>query len=88
MEKKDPYESLRLRLDECHRWPEAYYFKFIVPRSELATLLPFLEGMTLTQRESRGGKYISVTASLFALSTDEVIAVYRRTAHIKGLLSV
>lgn len=81
-------QALKRALDVSSVWPARYVFKFIVPAAELNHLLAILDGFPHTTRESRSGRYISVTCEVEMPSSDAVIEVYQRTAWIQGLLSL
>lgn len=84
----DPYASLKLRLDESHRWPGVYTFKFIM-RSELVpSFVVVLEGHKYTTRSSAEGRHVAITAELFMESSDEVIALYRKAAEFAGVIAL
>jgi len=84
----DPLVGLKSTLDETVRFPSVYVFKFIVPAGELDVLMGHLGEMPTTERQSSGGKYVSVTSETVVISSDEVIDVYRRTSVVKGLMSL
>jgi hypothetical protein len=85
------YESLRNSLNENHKWPSVYMFKFIVPDEEI----PVNQALNLFGMEadvqiksSKTGKYISITAKELMLNADSVIGVYERASKIKGLMAL
>ncbi|MFW5721904.1 MAG: DUF493 family protein [Desulfohalobiaceae bacterium] len=83
------FESLRQRLDEHYAWPTVYTFKFIVPRASSKELLSLFESDTgVSVRESRGGKYLSLTATVLMPGSESVIAVYEAVAEIEGIISL
>jgi len=84
----DPYASLKLRLDEEHRWPAVYTFKFIMKSELVPAFVVILEGHKYTTRVSAAGRHIAITAELFMESSDEVIALYRRAAEFAGVISL
>lgn len=81
-------DRLKQALDAHVAWPNVYVFKFIVPAGELNHLLALLDGMRWTTRESREGRYVSVTCEVMMESSEDVIAVYRRASRVKGLMSL
>ena len=84
----DSFKELKEKLDNHHNWPENYTFKFVVPKDQVNELLDVLpEGKTL-QKESKTGKYISVTLVIKAKHSDEVVDVYRKATKIKNLISL
>ena len=80
--------NFQARLDEFHRWPCPFTFKFIAPREKMADLLPIFEGKPFTTRPSKSGRYVSLTAEWELSSSDEVIAIYRQVARIQGVLAL
>jgi hypothetical protein len=83
-----PLEGLKRALKAYQSWPSVYVFKFIVPSAELNHLLALLDGLPYTTRSSSSGRYVSVTIEVEMPCADDVIAVYLRTAGIKGLVSL
>ena len=76
-------------LDEHHKWPAMYSFKFIVPAAkgkELEALIPEAERME--SRPSSGGKYTAYTFHCPMGSGREVMSVYARVKGIQGLVSL
>ncbi len=82
------WDALRERLDQGHVWPHDYTFKFIVPRERLAELEAQWGDVPFRTRESRGGRYVSLTAVFRAASADEVVERYRKAAEIQGLMAL
>ncbi len=83
------FESLRQRLDEHYDWPAVYTFKFIVPRASSKELLSLFESDTgVSVRKSRGGKYLSLTATVLMPGSESVIAVYEAATEIEGIISL
>lgn len=84
----DPYASLKSRLDEEHRWPGVYTFKFIMRAEIVPTFTVVLEGHKYTTRHSAEGRHVAITAELFMESSDEVIELYRKAAAFSGVISL
>lgn len=84
----DTHDTFERMLDEHHQWPCPYVFKFIVPTENLALLTALFDGQPLTMRESRGGKYTSVTVESTMCSGKSVMETYRRASEIPGLLAL
>ncbi|MFW6324578.1 MAG: DUF493 family protein [Desulfovibrionales bacterium] len=83
------YESLQKTLDKHYDWPAVYTFKLIVPKKSAEKLLSVFESdKGLSVRESRNGKYLSVTANVIMPSSESVIAVYEAVAEIEGIISL
>lgn len=84
------YAELEQKLESYHKFPSTYLFKFIVPNNlqslaEVEAL--FGEKAVVTTRESKTGKYISITAKEIVLQSSEVITVYKKAEIIEGLIS-
>jgi putative lipoic acid-binding regulatory protein len=75
-------------LDSTMSWPGEYTFKFIVPRAAARHLVALLGELPFTERSSRAGRYIAVTVAARMDSSAAVIALYRRTAAVKGLIAL
>ena len=89
MEHDDARERMRKALDQVHKWPSVYMFKFIFePDKERldAVLALFPPESELLRKYSQGGKYLSITAKEVMMSADEVVARYDKAAQIKGVI--
>lgn len=84
----DQFHKLKLVMDETMTFPTDYQYKFIVPVAELPNILKILDGMNLTQEESKTGKYISITAKARMNSSSDIISVYKNVSYIKGIISL
>lgn len=83
--------SLEEKLNETTEWPSVYMFKFIVPSdNRRIALVEALFGpeATLATKESRSGKYISITCKVVMLNALEIIEKYRKAAAIEGLIAL
>lgn len=86
----EDFSKLRKQL-ELQEWPGVYFYKFIIPNDseKLAkTTALFNDSVDLAFKESKSGKYISVSAKEMMLSIDEVISKYQEATKIKGLISL
>jgi putative lipoic acid-binding regulatory protein len=82
-------QSFRQALENNYTWPSTYTFKFIVPCQNIDLVLKlFEEKDDIKTRESRNGRYISVTAKSKVFSSEEVIEVYKSAAQINGVISL
>ncbi len=84
-------DSLKQKLDAGYNWPMEYLFKFIVPArmdSIARVEALFQEHATVYRKESRNGKYISISASQTMQSSNEVIHVYKKAMHIENILAL
>ncbi|TIH12177.1 DUF493 domain-containing protein [Marinifilum sp. JC120] len=81
-------EQFKATLDEHHTWPCDYTFKFIVPSKSLDELKSMIDGFPYTERDSKTGKYTSVTVCIHANSSDVILNIYEKAATIEGLISL
>lgn len=84
-EKIDQFKQV---LDGHHQWPCPYTFKFIVPSENLPLVLELFPDNELSTRESKSGKYTSVTMNSNMCSSQEVMDVYEKASHVPGLMSL
>ncbi|MDZ4822972.1 MAG: DUF493 domain-containing protein [Flavobacteriales bacterium] len=88
---EDRLHSLRQRLNEIHRWPSIYMFKFILPTDEnkIAHLKQiFGESVEIRERLSTNGNYTSFTIREMMLDADSIFARYNDAAKIEGIISL
>lgn len=91
-DKKDFYINLKVQLDDTTEFPADYMYKFIVPTDEnqlkeVQTIFDF-KGAVIKTRDSKTGKYVSITIVLKLNSADEVIRYYKKVEKIKGIISL
>lgn len=85
------YTNLHEQLTQQFTWPRPYLFKFIVPSNSQSIALTqalFDETAEIAMRESKTGKYTSISAKQVMLNPDEVIAKYKKASTIEGLMSL
>lgn len=75
-------------LDQEHKWPDFYLFKFVVPQDKEPEIKALFPDHQVHTRSSRTGKYISVSVSVMAESSDLVIAIYEKASLIEGLIAL
>ena len=88
---EEQIERLRARLNEIHRWPSVFMFKFILPSNEesITTLkLIFGESAEFQERISSAGKYTSVTVREMILDADAIFDRYIKASSIEGIISL
>ncbi len=88
---EDQLEQLRQRLNEIHRWPSIYMFKFILPsdKERISKLkLIFGESAEFKEKLSAHGKYTSITVLEMMLDADSIFARYTKASSIEGILSL
>jgi putative lipoic acid-binding regulatory protein len=69
--------SLKDALDAEYKWPCPYTFKFVIPATKKEKILSFFPAHLVEWKDSRSGKYLSLTCTQTMMSSDEVIAIYQ-----------
>jgi uncharacterized protein len=90
MSNSSSYDKLRDQLNLEKNWPIVYMFKFIVPaENKLIALVEskFSDEAIINQKESSGGKYISITIKEVMMDAESIIAKYQQMEGIQGLMS-
>jgi len=86
------YEKLRNQLKEATVFPADYLYKFIVPSGgdKVAAIQEIFNegGAVIKTKKSKTGKYISVSILLHVQHADEIIAYYKKTSTIEGIISL
>jgi putative lipoic acid-binding regulatory protein len=84
------YASLKEKLEHTHDFPEDYLYKFILTndQSKLTDIYRVFEGIkfTMTNRDSKNGKYTSISINAFVLDANQVIKIYKEVGLIKGVM--
>ena len=83
------FTALKTKLDEVHVWPCLYVFKFIVKKEQTPEVEAlFKKGAPFERRDSKGGKYVGMTAQVLMDTSAEVISVYREAVKINGCIAL
>ena len=85
------FEAFKKSLEEQLTFPSVYMFKFIVQASNQKIALIeslFPEEADIHQKESNQGKYMSITAKIVVMSSDEVIEIYKKALAIEGVIAL
>lgn len=87
------YKKLKTQLADTSSWPSVYLYKFIVPTSkEKIKLVEDIFnnlGAVITTKQSKNGKYTSVSIKVRMKSPDEVITKYKEVAgKVEGVISL
>lgn len=86
----DFYKSFKEKLELTHTFPCNYMFKYIVPSdpSLIARLHAIFNDSktSFSTRDSKNGKYTSVTVKVPVSDADDVIIYYRQAAAIEGIV--
>lgn len=84
----DKTEQFKQVLDEHHQWPCPYIYKFIMPAENIALFKELFPEEKIEIRQSRTGKYTSVTMVSTMCSSDEVLSIYEKASQVPGLMSL
>jgi putative lipoic acid-binding regulatory protein len=87
------YKKLKIQLEDTNEWPSEYLYKFIVTSSTEKTVkiesLFDNTGAVITTKESKNGKYTSVSINVIMKDPDAVIAKYIEVAdNVEGVISL
>lgn len=87
------YEKLKSQLYDTSLWPAEYLYKFIVISE--GTGVKDIEGLfdnlgaVITTKESKNGKYTSVSINLMMKNPEAVVEKYKEVAEkIEGVISL
>ncbi|MBG6130818.1 putative lipoic acid-binding regulatory protein [Aquimarina sp. EL_43] len=93
---KDPeefYKKLKEQLADTSLWPTSYLYKFIVPTNtekieQIESIFDNL-GSVIQTKQSKNGKYTSVSINVRMKNPDQVIAKYKEVAEkVEGVISL
>lgn len=86
----DIYANLKEKLESVEKFPGLYHFKFIITGGldKIEDLRKVLPNDEFIQQPSKTGKYVSITVKKQMQNADEVIAIYKETAIIKGIMTL
>lgn len=84
------YTSLKEKLEATHEFPQDYLFKFIVENNpaKLTEIYRVFDGIkfTLSNKESKNGKYTSCNLYAFMMDANQVINTYKEVGKIEGVM--
>lgn len=87
---EDFYNSLKEKLTAHHNFPEDYLFKFIITsdESKLTEIYRVFDDInfTMSTRDSKNGKYTSLSINAFVLDAEQVVKIYKQVALIEGVM--
>jgi putative lipoic acid-binding regulatory protein len=86
------YDRLKEELLKSTSWPSDYLYKFIIPTNvEKAKQISAIfdnTGAVIQSKQSRNGKYTSLSVTVHLNNPDEVIAKYREVGKVEGVISL
>ena len=87
---EDFYASLKEKLEATHDFPQDYLFKFIITNEESkqTEIYRVFDNVKyiLSTKDSKNGKYTSLTMNAFVLDADQVISIYKEVGKISGVM--
>ncbi|GAA0722952.1 DUF493 family protein [Aquimarina litoralis] len=87
------YKKLKAQLADTALWPTNYLYKFIVPTetekvNQVEEIFNNL-GAVITTKQSKNGKYTSVSINVRMKNPDHVISKYKEVADkVEGVISL
>ena len=87
------YNKLRVQLAETTSWPSEYLYKFIVitDKVKITQIEDIFDntGAVINTKESKNGKYTSVSVNVIMKNPDAVILKYQEvTNNVEGVISL
>jgi len=86
------YNRLQEQLKETSTWPSDYLYKFIVlsEPDKIARIHKIFDntGAVIESKQSKKGKYTSVSVTVNLKSPDAVIAKYKEVGKVEGVISL
>ncbi len=82
------FSDFKEKLENSYSWPSLYMFKFIVPAGKEKAVKNLFPKHDVTQKPSKNGNYISLTAEIMAGSSDQIITIYLKADEIEGLIAL
>jgi putative lipoic acid-binding regulatory protein len=91
-DKNEFYSKLKVQLEDTTDFPAEYMYKFIVPsgenRTEQVEQLFDNTGAVIKTKQSKTGKYVSLSIVLQIESAEKIISYYKKAEKIKGIISL
>ena len=87
------YKKLKDQLYDTANWPAEYLYKFIIKSdnhktAQIETLFNNI-GAVIHTKESKNGKYTSISINVLMLDPDSVIRKYKEVAeNVEGVISL
>ncbi|TXD50398.1 MULTISPECIES: DUF493 family protein [unclassified Polaribacter] len=91
-DKNEFYSNLKVQLEDTTDFPADYMYKFIVPTdaNQLEEVQNLFDnrGAVIKTKNSKTGKYVSITIVLMLENADQIISYYKKVEKIKGIISL
>ncbi len=87
------YKKLKVQLADTSLWPSTYLYKFIVPTdtSKIMQIEVIFDnlGAVINTKQSKNGKYTSISVNVRMKNPDQVILKYKEVANkVEGVISL
>ena len=86
------YKRLKEELFQNTPWPSDYLYKFIIPTDtdKIDRIHKIFDntGAVIESKQSRKGKYTSISVTVNLANPDEVISKYKEVGKIEGVISL
>lgn len=86
------YKKLKIQLEDTSSWPSKYLYKFIVPTDEakINHIQNIFDntGAVIESRQSKKGKYTSISVTVHLASPELVIEKYKEVGKVEGVISL
>ena len=84
------YIKLKEELNKVEKFPTSFTYKFIIPteHKKIAEIQKIFDDANpqFQMRESKNGKYTSVTVVVYVIDADQVIHFYKEVGKIEGVI--
>lgn len=84
----ESFKAFKEKLDQEHKWPATYMFKFVVPKAKIDEFQKVFAKEPFQPKKSKAGNYTSFTMKKMMNSSDEVVEIYVRARKIEGLIAL
>lgn len=81
-------EAFKEKLDQEHKWPDIYLFKFVVPIRKAQDFKKTFPEFSFQEKKSNAGNYISFTLKREMRSSDEVVDIYIKAKTVEGVIAL
>ncbi len=89
-ENKEFYKRFKNELEKSHSFPDNYAFKFIIENDshKMAQIQQIFDTSEpqYANKDSKNGKYTSLTVNIYALDADTVIDFYQKVSKLDGVI--
>ncbi len=86
------YKRLKSQLEDTTSWPSNYLYKFIVPTAaeKIKQIHDIFDNMgaVIESKQSKKGKYTSVSVTVNLTDADSVIRKYKEVGKVEGVISL